>query len=484
MLDKRLQMCADMISGTGIVCDVGTDHAYLAAELILSGKCKKVIASDVKKGPLEAAAKTVEKYGVDDKVELILSDGLENVALDGVSDIVIAGMGGETIIEILGKCSQIIANDIHLILQPMTKEEVLRKWLYDHNFVINSEKLVEDGDKIYTVMQSSWGGEFRKLTESEAWIGFFDETDKLTKKYRKNLSERLAKVSLALEKAEKRIESVHFNALSRKLADGVKSVSINEIYDYLDSVYPFKSQEKWDNSGLLIENLKMDCSKVLLTLDIDHSACYEAECKEAELIISHHPVIFEPLKRISYNNPVYRLVESGIAAICMHTNVDKAPNGTNGVILHKLAESFELEGQPEIFEDCGDGLGIGYVCELKNKIDSAEFGAALKEIFDCEVVRTNSLGKKRVKRLAFCSGSGGSMLGEAIERGCDAYVTGDIKHDVWIEANNRHIALFDCGHFHTENPVLDEIRFVLEKKFPQLDVIISESSVDPVQYIR
>ena len=102
MLDNRLRKIAELVSGEGIACDVGTDHAYLAAELINSGKCSKVIASDVKEGPLDAARNTVERYGIQDKVELVLSDGLENVDLSGVTDVVIAGMGGETIAEIIG----------------------------------------------------------------------------------------------------------------------------------------------------------------------------------------------------------------------------------------------------------------------------------------------------------------------------------------------------------------------------------------------
>ena len=101
MLDNRLKKIAELVSGEGIAVDVGTDHAYLAAELVKSGKCSRVIASDVKEGPLESARNTVEKYGVSDNVELVLSDGLENISLNGVSDIVIAGMGGETIAAIM-----------------------------------------------------------------------------------------------------------------------------------------------------------------------------------------------------------------------------------------------------------------------------------------------------------------------------------------------------------------------------------------------
>jgi putative NIF3 family GTP cyclohydrolase 1 type 2 len=166
----------------------------------------------------------------------------------------------------------------------------------------------------------------------------------------------------------------------------------------------------------------------------------------------------------------------------MHTNLDKSPNGTNGVILRKLAERFEFDGEPEIFEDTGDGLGFGYVCNLSEPIKPKDFGKILKEIFGCEVVRYNNFDCN-IRRFAFCSGSGGSMLDEAIKKKCNAYITGDVKHDVWIDANNRNMLLFDCGHFHTENLVLDELRYVLEERFPELDVIIAESSVDPVKYI-
>ena len=186
MLDNRLKMCAEMVSGDGIVCDVGTDHAYLATELVLSGRCEKVIASDINLGPVTAAQRTVEKNNITDKVEVVRSDGLENIPLDDVSDIVIAGMGGETIVEILHKCDALIGSKIRLILQPMTKSEVLRKWLYDSNFAVTCEKIAEDNDKLYVVMCAEWSGQFQRLTETEALAGFFDADDPLAQKYRSN----------------------------------------------------------------------------------------------------------------------------------------------------------------------------------------------------------------------------------------------------------------------------------------------------------
>ena len=173
MLDNRLKKIAELVSGEGIAVDVGTDHAYLAAELVKSGKCSRVIASDVKEGPLEAARNTVEKYGVSDSVELVLSDGLENVPLKGVSDIVIAGMGGETIAAIIENVDTGSADteNIRWILQPMTKPEILRKKLYEYGFIINHEYAVEDGDRIYIIAEAQFDPYIPlKLTEAESPI--------------------------------------------------------------------------------------------------------------------------------------------------------------------------------------------------------------------------------------------------------------------------------------------------------------------------
>jgi len=482
MLDNRLNKIAELVSGEGIAVDVGTDHAYLAAELVRSGKCSRVIASDVKEGPLDSARNTVEKYGVQDRVELVLSDGLQNVDLNGVTDIVIAGMGGETIAEIIGSSAADKPENIRFILQPMTKIEILRKKLYEYQYEITEEYAVDDKDKIYVIIVAERGESWKQLTESDALYGFFDDSDDLVKEFRKREAERLARISNSLASAGDRIGAQHYDALSYKMKNGTDIVSIADVYSFLDSVYPFALQEKWDNSGLLVENYDMECSRILLTLDITNMAVNEAFEKGAELIISHHPVIFDPRKKITRDDPVFRLIERGIAAICMHTNLDIANGGTNGVILGKLTERLGIEGTPETFEELGGGNNLGWIIELKEAIDAKKLAEVCKVIFGCEVVRfTKKPGM--IKRIAFCSGSGGSDLGTAVEKGCDAYITGDVKHDVWIDANNSRIALLDCGHFHTENLVLWELRRVLEEKFPQLDVEIAETSADPCEYV-
>lgn len=475
MLDKRLELCAEFVSGKGTVCDIGTDHAYLAVELIKSGKCRKVIASDINEGPLESARKNVEKYGVSDSVELVLSDGLENINLDDVTDIVIAGMGGETIVKIISSKFNRDSR-IRYILQPMTKPEVLRKWLGD-NYFVAYEKAVEDGDKIYMVIcaeknykKSSW------LTEYESIAGFFAYNDEIGRKYRRKQAERLEKMAVSLEKAGKINDSVHCWSLSRKLIEGVQPEIIYTIYDFLDEKYPFSLQENWDNSGLLV-----DCEhrirKVILTLDISNNVVYEAAKKGADLIISHHPVIFHPLKKINSDNPVSEMIKNDISAICMHTNLDIAEGGTNTAIVKKLAEKIKINSV-EPLEDSGLGCIVD-----SDGIYPEELSAVLKEIFGNEHIRASRVEPYCIFRFAICSGSGGSLLGLAKEKHCDAFITGDVKHDVWIEANNIYMPVFDCGHFHTENIVLWELRRVLEEKFPLLDIEIAENSVAPYEYV-
>lgn len=159
MTDNRLLTCAKLVKGNKAV-DVGTDHGYLAVYLISEGICDTVIACDVNEKPLNAARKTVKKSGYEEKIEVVLSDGLDNVKSDGVTDIIMAGMGGELIVKLLEKCSWIKdkGNSINLVLQSMSKSHILRKWLFDNNFSVEKELACEDGGFVYSVMQISFTG--------------------------------------------------------------------------------------------------------------------------------------------------------------------------------------------------------------------------------------------------------------------------------------------------------------------------------------
>lgn len=157
MLNSRLQACAAYIGRGSIVCDVGTDHAQLAVHLIETGISDFVIASDIGEGPLAAAQRTIEKHGLSAKIRTILSDGLLHVPPKGLTDIVIAGMGGETMVHILETCPFPLM-EIRLVLQPMTKADVLRQWLYQNGFAIAEETCVRDDRFLYAVMRAEYTG--------------------------------------------------------------------------------------------------------------------------------------------------------------------------------------------------------------------------------------------------------------------------------------------------------------------------------------
>ena len=156
-MDKRLLTCAGLCKGRKIA-DIGTDHGYLPCYMIKEGLCDSAYACDVAEKPLESAGKHIREQGLQDKITTILSDGLEKVSPEGITDIVIAGMGGELIAEILRKCTWIKDSSINFVLQPMTKWDVLRKWLYDNLFEITEEKAVSEGKFVYSVMSATFTG--------------------------------------------------------------------------------------------------------------------------------------------------------------------------------------------------------------------------------------------------------------------------------------------------------------------------------------
>ncbi len=222
MLTNRLAACAELVSGEGVACDVGTDHAYLAAELLKSGKCSRVIASDVAEGPLEAARRTLAEAGLLGHADVILSDGLMQVPLEDVTDVVIAGMGGETIVHILSQCS-FIKENVNLILQPMTKHAVLREWLAGEGFDITDEKIVHEGKFYYTVMKARYSGVKYELSDLEREIGRLNFSDKTAIQFAEFRLRHFERLSSQMEKAAPG-ESMYYKSLAHELREMLKGV--------------------------------------------------------------------------------------------------------------------------------------------------------------------------------------------------------------------------------------------------------------------
>ncbi len=171
MLDFRLQTVASLVRQGSRLADIGTDHALLPCALVQNGHCPSAIASDVRVGPAEAAHRSVAAAQLEHKIEVRLGDGLATVLPQEIDDIVIAGMGGETIAAILGDASWTKDGRYRFVLQPMTRAEKLRRFLYENGFSIEEERIADDGKRCYTVMCVSYSGGGFVPTEEQCFVG-------------------------------------------------------------------------------------------------------------------------------------------------------------------------------------------------------------------------------------------------------------------------------------------------------------------------
>ena len=169
-LAARLQMVADLVPEGARVADIGTDHAYLPAALMLEGKIRAAIAADLRQGPLNRAKATVQNYGLQGKIGFRLCDGLKGIEPEEADTVVIAGMGGETISMILEDAPWTREKGTKLVLQPMSSMLELRVWLAGNGYRIQSEHLAQEGNTIYTAFLVQ-AGEMPALTPAERWVG-------------------------------------------------------------------------------------------------------------------------------------------------------------------------------------------------------------------------------------------------------------------------------------------------------------------------
>lgn len=171
MFSKRLEMIASCIeNGIGII-DVGTDHGYIPAMMVQRGYSGNIYASDINEMPLEACKRNLEENGAAGRISFLLCDGLDACPPDMIDTIVIAGMGGDTIAGILDRAEWCLDSRYKLILQPMTKSEVLRYWLSYNGFAITDERLIKDNGKLYQLLCSRYDGQSHPMTDCELFTG-------------------------------------------------------------------------------------------------------------------------------------------------------------------------------------------------------------------------------------------------------------------------------------------------------------------------
>ena len=257
-------------------------------------------------------------------------------------------------------------------------------------------------------------------------------------------------------------------------------MTIQDIYNILDACAPFSLQESYDKSGLLVGDPQMAFGRILLTLDITTPVVQEAAEKHCDLILSHHPVIWDPLKAVTPVHPVWHLIRHEIGAICSHTCLDIAEGGLNDFVGDMLANEIPMSREWSPLAELGGGRTLGRVAQLVRPLDSEELAEALREVFGTGSMRyCEGDSARNIRKIAWCTGSGGDLIPDAIAAGADALLTGDCKHSVWTEAQNRCFTLFDCGHFETEVPVVRLFAEILRDTVPQIETVISDVGTTP-----
>lgn len=244
---------------------------------------------------------------------------------------------------------------------------------------------------------------------------------------------------------------------------------IDEIAQFIEELAPAALAEDWDNVGTLV-NCGGSIGSVLVSLDITTEVVLEAEALGCQLIVAHHPVIFRPLKLLSYNDVAFQMVQKGISGICAHTNLDSAQGGVNDVLaaifnLHNLlpfgsvgrmGELAQPTSATQLAQECVDKLG------------------AHVSFVDCG---------RPVQRLAVVGGSGGSFVQQAAAQGADCLLTGEADHHDALDARHAGVSLVVAGHFCTEFPVVPVLAEHLQNKFPALKVQVSRKNKEPFQFL-
>lgn len=257
-----------------------------------------------------------------------------------------------------------------------------------------------------------------------------------------------------------------------------------DILHYLETIAPPSMKEEWDNVGLLCGQFNQQVQKIMVALDPFEDVCWEAADWGADLIVTHHPLIFAPLKSVTDETSIGRtilfLAAHSISAINAHTNLDFAPGGVNDVLAARLDLKEVQVISPSGMDEAGRPWGLlrsGTVTPQP----LSNFLVFVKERLGCPSLRYVS-SEKNVHKVAVGGGSCGSEIHAAVKAGCDTFVTADVKYNQFWEAHDLGLNLIDAGHFYTENPVCGILAEKLSTAFPEISVKISETHHDCMKF--
>jgi dinuclear metal center YbgI/SA1388 family protein len=252
---------------------------------------------------------------------------------------------------------------------------------------------------------------------------------------------------------------------------------VKDIYKTLALVAPPSLKMDFDNVGFLVGFSGNSVTKLLVSLDITDEVVDEAVREGAQLIVSHHPLFFS-LKSVTDEDRTGRkitaLLSHGISAVCMHTNLDAAWGGVNDTLAKTAGLTQVMPLGEDVHDEYGQPYSYGRFGFLEEPVGLSRYLLTLKQRLGASGLRFHNAGRD-VHKVAVVGGSGGGELGHAAARGCDTFLTADIKYDVFLEAKELGVNLIDGDHFCTENVVTPVLAERLRPSFPDIDVFVSKS---------
>lgn len=248
---------------------------------------------------------------------------------------------------------------------------------------------------------------------------------------------------------------------------------LNEIMEAIEASFPRDLAMSFDNPGLMCGHAEREVSRVMLALDADNLTIEHALSKQADALITHHPMLFSAIKNVNDLNPVGRklltLIEHNIPCYAMHTNFDIGIGGMGDEVAKRLGvkQLCPLEVTGEQNETT---VGVGFIGELETPMAARELAAKVKELFHLNGIWMYDAGKP-IRTIAVCPGSGKGMMDEVLFSGADAYITGDTGHHDGLDFKDAGITLIDAGHYGLEHVFTDVMEAFLKERFPELEIL-------------
>ena len=260
-------------------------------------------------------------------------------------------------------------------------------------------------------------------------------------------------------------------------------MKIRDIISVIENAAPLSLQESYDNSGLIVGDADTEVNSALLCVDITEEVLDEAGELGAKLVISHHPIIFHPLKKLVGADYVQRVVEravrNGIALYACHTNLDSVKGGMS----YRLAEQLGLQNL-EVLDPCppeNSGNGFGIIGTLSQEVSVKDFLQTMKQKLGLKVIRHSDIIPGSVCKIALCTGSGASLIDTAAAAGAQIYVAADFRYNDFFKADGR-LTVCDIGHFESEYCAIDLLFDIIRKNLTTFALHKSVKSRNPVNY--